>query len=91
MLRYAYFLQICFYTIISFAAIKVGFKWDAVFKSGPCKIFGIQPLKSLKEYGLLKALIFFPKVWKENFLEPQNQFHAIYLGEPGCKINSYKM
>ena len=29
-------------------------KWDKVFKSGPSKICGRQPLKSLKGYGLLK-------------------------------------
>ena len=29
-------------------------KWDKVFKNGPSKICGRQPLKHLKEYGLLK-------------------------------------
>ena len=29
--------------------------WVKVFKNGPSKIFGRQPLKYLKEYGLLKA------------------------------------
>ena len=28
--------------------------WDKVFKSGPSKICGRQPLKNLKGYGLLK-------------------------------------
>ena len=28
--------------------------WDKVFKNGPSKIFGRQPLKNLKGYGLLK-------------------------------------
>ena len=32
-------------------------KWDKVFKNGPSKIFGRQPLKNLKEYGLLKQTI----------------------------------
>ena len=32
-------------------------KWDKVFKNGPSKICGRQPLKSLKEYGLLKQTI----------------------------------
>ena len=27
--------------------------WDKVFKNGPSKICGRQPLKNLKEYGLL--------------------------------------
>ena len=26
--------------------------WDKVFKNGPSKIHGRQPLKNLKEYGL---------------------------------------
>ena len=29
--------------------------WDEVFKNGPSKICGRQPLKNLKEYGLPKA------------------------------------
>ena len=29
--------------------------WDKVFKNGPSKICGRQPLKNLKRYGLLKA------------------------------------
>ena len=28
-----------------------------VFKNGPSKIYGTQPLKNLKEYGLLKQTI----------------------------------
>ena len=28
-------------------------KWEKVFKNGPSKICGRQPLKNLKEYGLL--------------------------------------
>ena len=31
--------------------------WDKVFKSGASKIRGRQPLKHLKEYGLLKQTI----------------------------------
>ena len=30
-------------------------KWDKVFKNGPSKIYGRQPLKNLKRYGLPKA------------------------------------
>ena len=30
-------------------------KWDKVFKNGPSKICGRQPLKNLKEYGLPEA------------------------------------
>ena len=29
--------------------------WDKVFKNEPSKIYGRQPLKNLKGYGLLKA------------------------------------
>ena len=32
-------------------------KWDKVFKIGPSKICGKQPLKDLKGYGLLKQTI----------------------------------
>ena len=31
--------------------------WDKVFKDGPSKICGRQPLKNLKGYGLLKQTI----------------------------------
>ena len=31
--------------------------WDKVFKNGPSKISGRQPLKNLKGYGLLKQAI----------------------------------
>ena len=31
--------------------------WDKVFKNGPSKICGRQPLKNLKVYGLLKQTI----------------------------------
>ena len=34
------------------------YKWDKVFKSGPCKICGRQPLKNVKGYGLLKQNLF---------------------------------
>ena len=33
--------------------IRLGSKWDKVFKNGPSKICGRQPLKNLKWYGLL--------------------------------------
>ena len=32
----------------------ITFIWDKIFKNGPIKICGRQPLKNLKEYGLLK-------------------------------------
>ena len=32
--------------------------WDKLFKNGPIKICGRQPLKNLKEYGLLTLQIF---------------------------------
>ena len=31
--------------------------WDKVFKNGPSKICGGQPLKNLKGYGLLQQII----------------------------------
>ena len=34
--------------------------WDKVFKNGPSKICGRQPLKNLKEYGLLSLSTIFP-------------------------------
>ena len=34
-----------------------GSVWNKVFKSGPSKIYGRQPLKNLKGYGLLKHTI----------------------------------
>ena len=34
------------------------FIWNKVFKSGPSKICGRQPLENLKGYGLLKQTIF---------------------------------
>ena len=36
----------------------VRYMWDKVFKSGPSKICGRQPLKNLKWYSLLKQTIF---------------------------------
>ena len=36
---------------------KVSIIWDKVFKNGPSKICGRQPLKSLKGYGLLMQTI----------------------------------
>ena len=35
------------------AGEKGYFIWDKVFKNGPIKIYGRQPLKNLKEYCLL--------------------------------------
>ena len=37
--------------------VKLWIKWDKVFMSGPSKICGRQPLKNLKDYGLLKQTI----------------------------------
>ena len=37
-----------------------GNKWDKVFKSGPSKVCGIQPLKNFKGYGLLKQILLGP-------------------------------
>ena len=33
------------------------FKWGKVFKNGPNKIYGRQPLKNLKQHNLLKQTI----------------------------------
>ena len=33
----------------------LGRKWDKVFKNGPSRMCGRQPLKYLKGYGLLKV------------------------------------
>ena len=35
--------------------MKVSLSWDKIFKNGPSKIFGRQPLQNMKVYGLLKA------------------------------------
>ena len=32
--------------------------WGKVFKNGPSKVYGRQPLKNLKRYGLFKQTIF---------------------------------
>ena len=37
--------------------LKVSLIWDKVFKNGPSKVCGRQPLKNLKGYGLLKLTI----------------------------------
>ena len=44
--------------------------WDKVFKRGPRKIFGRQPLKNLKGYGLFKhtvSLQIFQRLSSTNF------------------------
>ena len=48
------------------------FKWDKVFKDGPSKTCGRQPLKNLKAYGLLEA-----DHTPSNFLKAV--FHKSYL------------
>ena len=40
--------------------------WDKVIKSGPSKICGRQPLKNLKEYGLLNNLVFHMDIFHKN-------------------------
>ena len=47
-------------------------KWDKVFKNGPSKTCGRQPLKNLKGYGLPKA-----DHTPSNFLTAA--FHKFYL------------
>ena len=39
------------------ADFAVNFMWVKVFKTGPIKICGRQPLKNLKRYGLLRQTI----------------------------------
>ena len=46
--------------------------WDKVFKNGPSEIFGRQPLKKLKGYGLREA-----DHTPSNFLKAV--FHKFYL------------
>ena len=36
---------------------KISYTWDKVFKNGPSKICGRQPLRNLKWYGLLKGCL----------------------------------
>ena len=50
--------------------------WDKVFKIGPSKIGGRQPLKNLKGYGLVKA-----DHIPSNFLK--TVFHKFYLVHSG--------
>ena len=40
-----------------FMLVYFSYKWNKVFKNGPSKICGMQPLKMLKWYGLLKRII----------------------------------
>ena len=40
---------------MKFEYLKFHAKWDQVFKNGPSKICGRQPLKNLKWYGLPKV------------------------------------
>ena len=37
------------------SSAKIGINWDILFKNGPSKICGRQPLKNLKGYGLPKV------------------------------------
>ena len=68
---------IIFANLIPFFQIQV-YKFgtiirDKVFKNGPSKICGRQPLKNLKGYGLLEAVH-----TPSNFLKAV--FHKFYLG-----------
>ena len=42
-----------------FFKIQLRYKWDKVFKNGPNKICGRQPVKNLKGHALLKQTISF--------------------------------
>ena len=44
------------YFSIAFMLYQSNYIWDKVFKNGPSKICGTQPLKNLKGYGLLNTL-----------------------------------
>ena len=37
------------------STLRFRYKWDEVFKNGPSKICGRQPLKNLKQYGLIEV------------------------------------
>ena len=43
-------------------------KWDKIFKNGPSKICGKQPLKNLKWYGLLHITSFLKAVFQKFYL-----------------------
>ena len=45
-----------FYTSMNTYNMMITHRWDKVFKSGPSKICGRQPLKNLKGCGLLKQI-----------------------------------
>ena len=55
MLKRWFCLQLlCFGSVYSYFNKKI--IWDKVFKTGPSKICGRQPLKKLKGYGLLQTI-----------------------------------
>ena len=45
--------------LLNYSSVNINsmFIWDKVFKNGPSKICGRQPLKNLKGYGLPKQTI----------------------------------
>ena len=65
------------------------YKWVKVFKNGPRKICGRQPLKNVKGYGLLQAVPLqnFKRLYSANFtwsileyLDPNDLMNIIDLG-----------
>ena len=51
--------------VLSVASVQcVPKKWDKVFKNGPSKICGRQPLENLKWYDLLKQTISLQRFWR---------------------------
>ena len=54
--------------VLSVASVQcVPKKWDKVFKNGPSKICGRQPLENLKWYDLLKQTISLQRFWRLSY------------------------
>ena len=54
--------------VLSVASVQcVPKKWDKVFKNGPSKICGRQPLENLKWYDLLKQTICLQRFWRLSY------------------------
>ena len=54
-----YLKQIIYVLVVNYFRKNLHHRWNKVFKNGPSKICGRQPLKNLKGYGLLKLTISF--------------------------------
>ena len=63
--------------------------WDKVFQNGPSKISGRQPLKNLKDYGLLKQtmpLQIFQRVSSTNFTWSVLEYFILYNATKGFSV-----